>query len=40
MVNEEDKAFIVTAAGESHTFVSFECAIHALARPAPTAGAR
>jgi hypothetical protein len=29
--NDYDKAFTVTLAGESHTFDSFECAIHALA---------
>lgn len=29
--NEYDKAFQVVAAGKSHTFDSFECAIHALA---------
>lgn len=30
--NEYDKAFqIITAVGGSHTFDSFECAIHALA---------
>lgn len=29
--NEYDKAFQVTLEGESHTFDSFECAIHALA---------
>jgi hypothetical protein len=29
--NEYDKAFEVTRDGESHTFDSFECAIHALA---------
>ena len=29
--NEYDKTFEVTRAGESHTFDSFECAIHALA---------
>ena len=29
--NEYDKSFDVTVAGESHTFDSFECAIHALA---------
>jgi hypothetical protein len=29
--NEYDKAFVVTAAGRSYTFDSFECAIHALA---------
>jgi nitrite reductase/ring-hydroxylating ferredoxin subunit len=29
--NDYDKAFEVTLGGESHTFDSFECAIHALA---------
>ena len=29
--NDYDKSFTVTAKGESHTFDSFECAIHALA---------
>ncbi|HET6574660.1 MAG TPA: hypothetical protein VFG68_13720 [Fimbriiglobus sp.] len=29
--NEYDKAFTVTMAGQSLTFDSFECAIHALA---------
>jgi Rieske Fe-S protein len=29
--NEYDKAFEVTVRGQSHTFDSFECAIHALA---------
>jgi hypothetical protein len=29
--NEYDKAFTVTIANKSHTFDSFECAIHALA---------
>lgn len=29
--NEYDKAFQVLTAGKSHTFDSFECAIHALA---------
>ena len=29
--NEYDKAFEVVMAGTSHTFDSFECAIHALA---------
>lgn len=29
--NDYDKAFTVTMAGRSHTFDSFECAIHALA---------
>ena len=29
--NDYDKAFTVTMAGKSHTFDSFECAIHVLA---------
>jgi hypothetical protein len=29
--NEYDKAFKITLAGQSHTFDSFECAIHSLA---------
>ena len=29
--NDYDKAFEVIAEGQSHTFDSFECAIHALA---------
>jgi hypothetical protein len=29
--NDYDKTFEVTRAGESHTFDSFECAVHALA---------
>lgn len=29
--NDYDKAFTVSAQGKSHTFDSFECAIHALA---------
>jgi hypothetical protein len=33
--NDYDKAMEITARGESHTFDSFECAIHALA---PTCG--
>lgn len=33
--NDYDKAFDVTMGSESHTFDSFECAIHALA---PTCG--
>ena len=33
--NDYDKAFEVTMAGETHTFDSFECAIHALAPTCP-----
>jgi Rieske Fe-S protein len=29
--NDYDKSFEVTAAGHTHTFDSFECAIHAVA---------
>jgi hypothetical protein len=29
--NEYDKSFTVTMSGKTHTFDSFECAIHALA---------
>jgi hypothetical protein len=29
--NDYDKSFEVTRGGESHTFDSFECAIHAMA---------
>ena len=29
--NDYDKSFTISAAGKSHTFDSFECAIHALA---------
>jgi hypothetical protein len=29
--NDYDKSFEVTASGRSHTFDSFECAIHSLA---------
>jgi hypothetical protein len=29
--NDYDKAFQITVGGESHTFDSFECAIHVLA---------
>jgi len=38
--NEYDKAFTVTADGESHTFDSFECAIHALAPECAHCGCR
>ena len=33
--NDYDKAFTVTKGDESHTFDSFECAIHALAPVCP-----
>jgi hypothetical protein len=29
--NDDDKSFTATLGGRSHTFDSFECAIHALA---------
>ena len=38
--NEYDKAFQVVAAGQSHTFDSFECAIHTLAPTCATCGVR
>lgn len=37
--NDYDKLFQVVMAGQSHTFDSFECPIHALA-PTPIAGVR
>jgi anthranilate phosphoribosyltransferase len=38
--NDYDKAFTVTLGGESHTFDSFECAIHALAPVCAHCGCR
>ena len=38
--NDYDKAFSVTLAGRSHTFDSFECAIHALAPECGHCGCR
>jgi hypothetical protein len=39
--NEYDKAFdVVLSDGSSHTFDSFECAIHALAPTCPHCGCR
>ncbi|MEX2309037.1 MAG: hypothetical protein WD738_15660 [Pirellulales bacterium] len=38
--NDYDKTFTVTMAGETHTFDSFECAIHALAPVCPHCGCR
>jgi anthranilate phosphoribosyltransferase len=38
--NDYDKAFTVTMAGETHTFDSFECAIHALAPVCAHCGCR
>ncbi len=38
--NDYDKAIEVTAAGATHTFDSFECAIHALAPSCQHCGVR
>ena len=38
--NEYDKSFEVTVGGASHTFDSFECAIHALAPTCTHCGCR
>jgi Rieske Fe-S protein len=38
--NDYDKAFDVVVGGESHTFDSFECAIHALAPTCEHCGCR
>ncbi len=38
--NEYDKTLEITRAGETHTFDSFECAIHALAPTCPHCGCR
>ena len=38
--NDYDKSFTVTAGGRSHTFDSFECAIHALAPECPHCGCK
>lgn len=38
--NDYDKAFQVSMAGRTHTFDSFECAIHALAPTCATCGVR
>jgi hypothetical protein len=38
--NDYDKAFQVTMGGKSHTFDSFECAIHMLAPKCATCGMR
>jgi hypothetical protein len=38
--NEYDKAFRIERDGESHTFDSFECAIHALAPTCEHCGCR
>ena len=39
-VNDYDKAFQLTMDGTTHTFDSFECAIHALAPTCKTCGIR
>jgi hypothetical protein len=38
--NDYDKAFEVRMGGESHTFDSFECAVHALAPHCAQCGVR
>ena len=38
--NDYDKAFTVTMAGRTHTFDSFECAIHVLAPTCEHCGCR
>jgi Rieske Fe-S protein len=38
--NEYDKTFEITKGGESHTFDSFECAIHAMAPTCEHCGCR
>jgi hypothetical protein len=38
--NDYDKAFEVTMQGQSHTFDSFECAMHALAPTCAHCGVR
>jgi hypothetical protein len=38
--NEYDKAFEIVMNGESHTFDSFECAVHALAPQCSNCGIR
>jgi hypothetical protein len=38
--NDYDKSFEVRMAGESHTFDSFECAIHSMAPICETCGVR
>jgi Rieske Fe-S protein len=38
--NDYDKAFQITRAGRTHTFDSFECAIHALAPVCSHCGCR
>jgi hypothetical protein len=38
--NDYDKSFEVIMTGETHTFDSFECAMHALAPTCPHCGVR
>jgi hypothetical protein len=38
--NEYDKPLVISVGGESHTFDSFECAIHALAPSCAHCGCR
>lgn len=38
--NDYDRAFEIRMGGSTHTFDSFECAIHALAPTCPTCGVR
>ena len=38
--NDYDKSFEVIVGGKTHTFDSFECAIHALAPSCPCCGCR
>lgn len=38
--NQYDKSFTVTIAGDTHTFDSFECAIHMLAPVCDNCGVR
>jgi hypothetical protein len=38
--NDYDKAFQVTAAGQTHTFDCYECAIHALAPTCSNCGVK
>jgi hypothetical protein len=38
--NDYDKSFQVILAGATHTFDSFECAVHALAPTCPHCGCR
>jgi hypothetical protein len=38
--NDYDKAFEVSMGGRTHTFDSFECAVHSLAPTCPNCGVR